>query len=151
MIVAPAGLKCRATQEYAGGTGNIAGAGAGGTFRRWATFGTVGGNKYYYYIIEGIGGRSHIVAEASLQAALINLSPEGKGAKDFSQLSNLNGGDFLRFVSATGGACVGIRKYGPSSSGGFKWILYATRCAQRGKTISDSDIGNLITATGYRS
>ena len=50
-IVAPPGLKCRATQELAGSTtAKFAGPGGGqGVFREWATFGKKDGVKLYYF------------------------------------------------------------------------------------------------------
>jgi hypothetical protein len=54
-IVAPAGLKCRATQEFTRSDSPISGANGGGIFRRWVAFGVIGGNKLYYQAAEAIG------------------------------------------------------------------------------------------------
>jgi hypothetical protein len=146
-LVVPAGLKCRATQEYSGGTGT-ASAGAGGMFRRWSAFGTVNNVRIYYFLHEAIGTGSNVTATETLEERVKQLGQ--KADKNFSPTSPMAGGDYVRYEGPTGQPCVGIRKYGPSTSIGFKWILVGTRCVQKGQTISDQDISSFIATADYR-
>jgi hypothetical protein len=146
-IAATAGLKCRATQEYSGGQG-VSGAGAGGTFRNWSAFGTLGGVKFYYRIAEATSLKATIQETLSLESGIKSIS---KDAKDFSALKNRGGVDFLTFVSAKGESCVGIRRYGPSTQTGYKWILNATRCSPKDRPASEAEIDKFISEADYRS
>jgi hypothetical protein len=150
-IAAPAGLKCRATQETSGGTGNISGAGAGGMFRRWSAFGTLRGVKFYYHLSEATSLKAEIRESASLEDGVKNMSPQGKEAKDFSTMTHRAGVDLLTFASAAGEPCVGIRRYGPSALTGYKWILNATRCTPKGKPASEAEIDKFISEADYHS
>ncbi|HTB39365.1 MAG TPA: hypothetical protein VK777_19910 [Reyranella sp.] len=150
-IAAPAGLKCRATQETSGGIGNISGAGAGGMFRRWSAFGTLHGAKLYYHLSEATSLRAEIRETASLEDGVKKLSRQGKEAKDFSTMTHRAGVDLLTFASAAGEPCVGIRRYGPSAQTGYKWILNATRCTPKGSPASEAEIDKFIAEAGYRS
>jgi hypothetical protein len=150
-IAAPAGLKCRATQETSGGIGNISGAGAGGMFRRWSAFGTLQGVKFYYHLSEATSLRAEIRETASLEDGVKKMSPQGKDAKDFSTMMHHAGVDLLTFVSATGEPCAGIRRYGPSAQTGYKWILTATRCTPKNNPASEAEIDKFISEAGYRS
>ena len=49
-----------------------------------------------------------------------------------------------------GEACIGIRKNGSSRSKGFKWILLASKCVPKGKSISDEEAGRFISAASFR-
>jgi hypothetical protein len=150
-IAAPAGLKCRATQETSGGTGNISGAGAGGMFRWWSAFGTLREIKFYYHLSEATSLKAEIRETASLEDGVKKMSPQGKEAKDFSTMTHRAGVDLLTFASAAGEPCVGIRRYGPSAQTGYKWILNATRCTPKGNPASEAEIDKFISEAGYRS
>ena len=144
-IIAPSGLKCRATQEYALGIRTIG--------RLWAAFGTLGGVKLYYYVadVSSTVGRGAGVTTSALDTSLTSVSPQGKNATGFSALLSRSGADFLTFTSAAGEPCVGIRKFGPrGGDSGYKWILYATRCSPKGKPVSEQAIEKFITDAGYR-
>jgi hypothetical protein len=146
-IVAPAGFKCRATQEYYGGQGT-ASSDAGGKFRQWSASATLNNVRLYYFLHEAIGGRSNITATESLEERIKQLGR--KADKNFSQTLPMAGGDYVRYEGPAGQPCVGIRKYGPSTSIGFRWIMAGTRCAQKDKTISDQDIASFIASADYR-
>jgi len=146
-LVVPAGFKCRATQEYSGGTGT-ASAGAGGRFRRWSASRTVNDVKLYFFLHEAIGTASNITATETLEERVRQLGQ--KTDKNFTPTRPMAGADYVRYESAAGQPCVGIRKYGPSTTGGFRWILVGTRCAQKGKTISDQDISSFVAMADYR-
>ena len=59
-------MRCRATQEYSGGSsseGKVGpkGIGVGGTFRHWSKFSTVNGVKYLYFLKEATTTTSSIL------------------------------------------------------------------------------------------
>ena len=148
-IIAPSGLKCRATQDYAGG--QIQSSNGQGTFRRWATAGTLNGVKLYYHVTEATGIKSSIRQDLSLEKAIKSLSPEGKRAKGFSELTRRGGVDAMTFTSRDDESCIGIHKFGPSTKTGYHWIMAATRCAAKGRGASDPEIDRFISEAGYRS
>ena len=148
-IITPPGLKCRATQEYAGGTGYWS-AGPGGTFRRWTTEGTLNGHKFFYHANEVTSLGSSIMEAKSLQEGLKEMTREARGGSSFSQLGDRGGVDYITFVGADGESCVGIRKYGPSVRAGYQWILNAMRCSPTGKPVPQVEIDRFIAAAGFR-
>jgi hypothetical protein len=148
-IVAPAGLKCRATQEINGSSnGRFNG---GGIFKSWTAYGSVDGVKFYYHVSEGVGARSYKQIFLSLIEEAKSLSPDTKRGKDFSPPSSMNGDDYLRFTSARGEPCVAIRKPGPVQGAGYKWVLVATKCVAPGKSISDQDLGQFMAAADFHA
>lgn len=148
-LVTPAGLRCRSTQDYAGG--QIQSSNGQGMFRRWAVVGTLNGVKLYYHLTEATGIRSSIRQDLSLENAIKSLSPEGKRAKDFSELTKRVGIDAMTFTSRDDKSCIGIHKFGPTTKTGYHWIMTATRCAAKGSATSDPEIDRFISAAGYRS
>lgn len=106
------------------------------------------GVKLYYYVIEATSPQSSIRETNSLETGMQGIN---KGAKDFSAMVKRGGADFVTFTSASGEPCAGMRKYGPSSKTGFKWIMNATRCAPKGKPASDAETDKFIADAGYRS
>jgi hypothetical protein len=92
--------------------------------------------------------RSNVAATETLEERIKQIGQ--KTDKNFSQPRPIAGGDYVRYESAGGQPCIGIRKYGPSTTGGFKWIMVATRCDQKGKTISDQDIASFMASADYR-
>lgn len=149
-IAVPAGVRCRATQEYSGGQGAVWSAGPGGMFQRSSAEGTVNGVRLRYHLSEGTSVSAFVVETAPLERGLMEMSREAKEGKDFSALANRGGADFMTFVGAEGEPCVGIRKYGPSVRTGFQWILNAVRCVPRGSPASAPGIDQFIAETGYR-
>jgi hypothetical protein len=150
-LKAESGLKCRATQEYAGGTAARASSGAGGTFRRWTVYGELRGVKFYYFMGEATAIRSNWRDSGTLKELLQSLSPQGKGARDVSELKQAGGADYVRFTSSSGLACVAIHKSGPSQSGGYKWQLTATRCSPSGRgPMTEAGIERFATDAGYK-
>lgn len=149
-LAIPAGLKCRATQEYQVGQVNAKGSGKG-TMRRWSASGRVNGIKFFYYLFEVTSVGTGTGDSRSLVEAIIDSSPQGRGAEDFSPLTKRSGVDFVTFTGGAGERCVGIRKYGPSSKTGFKWLLNATRCAPKGRPASDPEIDKFISEANPRS
>jgi hypothetical protein len=147
-LIVPNGFKCRATQLYSGGTGT-ADAGAGGQFRQWSASATVNNIRLYYYVHEAIGGRSTVTTTESLETRIRQLG--AKGDKNFTPTAPMAGGDYVRYEGPAGQPCVGIRKYGPSTTAGFKWILVGTRCGQKGMTLSDQDIAAFIASAKVRA
>jgi hypothetical protein len=78
------------------------------------------------------------------------LSCRGDKLANFSALGNRGGADYMTFTSASGDACVGIRRYGPAQGAGYQWILYGVRCEPRGRPITDADIDRFIGGATYR-
>jgi len=151
-IKAPAGLKCRATNDINGSSdARFSKGSGGGVFKNWSAYGTQDGTKLYYMIYDTIGPHSSKSVFLSLDQEIRNLSPYAKGGKDFTQPAQMSGADYSRFAGAKGDACVAIRKAGPVQGSGYKWVLFANECVPAGKTISDQELGRLIEAAGYRS
>jgi hypothetical protein len=149
-IAAPPGLKCRATQNYAGGQSGWD-ADAGGTFRRWLALGDRDGVGLFYYLAEATSLEASVMEGSSLQKDIRSEMRDGNMLHDFSPLGHRLGADYMTFTSASGHACVGIRRYGPSQGAGYKWILYGVRCDPRGGAITDAQIDSFISEAGYRA
>jgi len=139
----PAGLKCRATQEYSGGSssaGKVGGnPGVIGTFRHWSKFRTIDGVKYFYFLKEATTTGSNILPMA-LQQALKDYAPAAKGARDFTEVAPISGGEYLRFADLEGEKCIATRKMGTTAGPGNRWYLMGTKCVPSGRTISDADV-----------
>jgi hypothetical protein len=149
-ISVPAGLRCRTTQNFAGGQSGW-NADAEGTFRQWQAFGAVGGVQYLYNLTEATSLGASIGPSATLQDGIRFELARGQEAKDFSALTNRGGVDFMTFTAASGDSCVGIRRYGPSMGAEYGWILNAVRCEPRGRPTSDAEIDRFIAGATARS
>jgi hypothetical protein len=151
-IVAPVGLRCRATQEINGSSSKgFASTSAGAMFRNYTAFGSVNTSQVYYVLFDSLSRGANQQPRVTLQEAILFWSPEGKDAKNFSQASGTAHGDLLTFTSAKGSPCLGIRKFGPVTGSGYKWILYATRCDPPGRPATETEAVQFLTETGYRS
>jgi hypothetical protein len=144
-VAVPQGMRCRATQEYAGGQSGVA-AGAGGTFRRWSVTGVVNGAKVFYYLHETTSLRSS-VTPGSLVDMLKSVSPQGRKGVTFSEPSNRDGVDFVRFVSDAKDSCVGILRGIRPQDRGYKFYVVASRCVPAGSQTSDAEIASFIAST----
>ena len=134
------GLSCRSTAELTPG-GLSRGA---DHFRFWNAVGTVRDVKYYYYVAEAVHPRAAIVSKQDLADALRARSPQARGSADMSEVRQLQGVDFVSFLSAAKEPCVGIRKTGPVNAEGARWLLYATRCVPPGQSITEADIDGFV-------
>jgi hypothetical protein len=151
-IVAPSGLKCRSTQLFAGSDSKVMGAGAGGQFQRWTSYGTLAdGSQVFFYASEAGEPQSWTRPSATLEDVVRGFNRDFQSAKDFTQLAQLNGGDYQRFTNPKGDACVAIRKVGTSQSAGYQWYLVAGKCVAKGASISDAEISDFLATTGFRS
>ena len=151
-IVAPAGLKCRTTQLYSGSDSKTMGAGAGGQFQRSTAFGTLpDGSQVFYYVSEAGEPQSWTRPNASLEDVVRGFNRSFQSAKDFTQLAQLNGGDYQRFTNPKGEACVAIRKVGGAQSAGYQWYLVAGRCAVNGASISEAEVADFLKRADVRS
>jgi hypothetical protein len=148
-ITVPAGLKCTTTQNYAGGE-NGWGGNAGGTFRGWMASGAADSAGVFYYLVEGTSLGAALMESASLKQAIRSEMGDGDKLANFSALGNRGGADYMTFTSASGDACVGIRRYGPAQGAGYQWILYGVRCEPRGRPITDTEIDRFIGGAAYR-
>lgn len=151
-IVAPSGLKCRATQLYSGSDSKVMGAGAGGQFQRWTAFGTLAdGSQAFFYASEAAEPQSWTRPNASLEDVVRGFNRDFQSARDFTQLAQVSGGDYQRFTSPKGEACVAIRKLGTAQSAGYQWFLVAGKCSAKGASISEAEISDFLASTGFRS
>lgn len=148
-LAVPAGLKCRTTQNYAGGEHGWGG-NAGGTFRRWLASGETDGGGVFYYLAEATSLGAAMMEGASLQQEIRSEMNDGNRLGNFSPLGNRGGADYMTFTSPSGQACVGIRRYGPAQGAGYQWILYGVRCDPRGRAITDAEIDRFIAGATYR-
>jgi len=148
-LVTPPGLKCRSTQEYSGGSRVASGSSANGMTRNWNALGTVNGSKVFFLGKEAVAMRSSVFPYV-LADGVKTLSPQGKGAADFSSPTTITGGDFLRFTSAAGEACIGVRKEGGARKQGFQWVMIATKCAPKGKPILDEEAATFLREADFR-
>ena len=147
IAVPTVGFKCRATQEYYGGQGTSS-ADAGGIFRQWTASATLNNVRLYYLLHEALATKSNVTTNETLEQRIRQLGQ--KADKNFSLTLPMAGGDYVRYEGPAGQPCVGIRKYGPSRSTGFKWIMVGTRCLQKGRTLSDQDISGFIASADVR-
>lgn len=146
-IAAPAGLRCQATQNYAGGQSGWA-ADAGGTYRNWMTRGHIDGVEYFYVLTEATSPGASISPSSTLHDSIRKEMVDGKDVKNFSSLEHREGADFITFNAASGASCVAIRRYGP---GDYQWILNAVRCEPRGRTTNQGEIDRFIAGATYRA
>jgi hypothetical protein len=151
-IIAPAGLKCRSTQLYSGSDSMVKGADAGGQFQRWISYGTLAdGSSVFFYASEAGDPQSWTRPLATLEDVVRGFNRDFQSAKDFTQLAQLNGGDYQRFTNPKGDACVAVRKLGDRQSAGYKWYLVAGKCAAKGASISEAEIADFLATTSFRS
>ena len=141
-------MRCRATQEYSGGSpreGKITnrGIGPGGTSRHWSKSGTVNGMRTSYFLKEATSTGSN-VASITLDATVKEYGLQGQGASNFSKPAAIAGGDFLTYTDRNGENCIAARKLGDTTKYGNKWYLMATQCAPKGKRLTEADGASLL-------
>jgi hypothetical protein len=146
-LVTPAGLRCRATNVF--GTRGVATSTGGGQVKSWNASGIVQQTKLYYYVTEIIDTTSYVQV-ASLSDDIRVISPQAKGAANMSGLERKGDADLVTFNNAQNDNCVGIRKYEPARGGGYRWVLYATRCTPAAQKASDAEISAFSAAAGFR-
>jgi hypothetical protein len=134
------GLRCRTTSELT----NDALSTGRALFRFWNASGTLRDGKYYYYVAEAVHPRTGVVSTQELADALRSRSPQARGSLSMSDIRRHKDADFVSFQSAANESCVGIRKVGPGSAQGTRWVLYATRCAPPGQSITEADIDSFV-------
>jgi hypothetical protein len=146
-ISAPAGLRCRATNVF--GTRGVASSTGGGQVKSWNASGILDQVKLYYYVTEIIDTSSGVQV-STLADDLRSISPQAKGVTSMPASERRGDADVVTFVNAVRDNCVGLRKNGPTRGGGYKWVLYATRCTPGSRQASDADINAFISAAGFR-
>jgi hypothetical protein len=156
-IIAPDGLKCRATQNYPGGSANDAAAGDKAVFHAWSTYGTRDDVKLYYFLSEAMSPGTFHHPTKSLAEIMVNRGAQGDDTKNFSRPRITIGGDYITFTSSKGEAysgvlhsCLGVRKLGPEEDDGYKWALYATRCVPGQQDMTEADAIRFLAETGYK-
>lgn len=146
-ISVPAGLTCRTTQNFSGFPNSDDGQ---GTYRNWTASGVVGGVEYFYLLTEVTSRDRGLTPTKSLQDTIrLEMLPSAQPS-GFSALTNRGGADYITYATAQGASCVSVRRYGPSATVGYQWILYAVRCQPQGGTVSDAEIDRLIAGTTVR-
>jgi hypothetical protein len=145
-IAVPDGLRCQTTQNYSGYQNSDD---AGGTFRNWAASGAINGVQFVYLMTEVTSMDTGLNPTKTLQDTIKGELPTAK-ATNFSALVHRGGADFTTFTIAAGNACVGIRRYGPSESVGYRWILTAVRCEPPGRATSEAEIDRFIAGAKVR-
>lgn len=156
-IIAPDGLKCRATQNYPGGRANDAAADGKAIFHAWSAYGTRGDAKLYYFLSEAISPGTFHRPTKNLVEIMVNRGEQGEDTKHFSRPQKTTGGDYLTFTSSKGESyfgelhsCLGIRKLGQVQGDGYKWVLYATRCVPGQQSMTEADAIRFLAETGYK-
>lgn len=134
------GLRCRATDKLT----NDALSTGEGLYRFWNASGSVENTKYYYYVAEALSAKALIVVRQDLPDAVRGRSPQGRGSANMSDVRQRQDADVVSFESAAKESCIGIRKTGPGTVQGAKWILYATRCVPSGQPVTDGDIAAFV-------
>ena len=143
-IAAAAGLRCRSLAS-AGVATSVTG--AGGTFRQLNASGIVNKVKLFYCLFETTSLQSAVSTRSTLAETLKSVSPYAKTASGFSELSTRDGVDLVTFTGSAGDACIGIRRFGTAAIGGYKWIVYATRCVPAKTAVPDGDVAAFIAGT----
>jgi hypothetical protein len=133
------GLRCRTTSDTTRDSRS-----AQALFRFWNATGTVEDVKYYYYVAEATHPRVGIVSTQELTDALRSRSPQARGSLSMSDIRQHKDADFVSFQSAAQETCIGIRKVGPNTATGMRWVLYATRCVPPGRQIREADIDSFV-------
>ena len=108
------------------------------------------GTGTLYYLIEGTSLGAGLMETASLQQVIRTEMRDPSMLRNFSPLGNRGGADYMTFTSASGQACVGIRRYGPAQGGAYQWIMYGVRCDPRSQALSDAEIDRFIASVSYR-
>ncbi|MCW5735206.1 MAG: hypothetical protein KIS73_13825 [Enhydrobacter sp.] len=134
------GLRCRASDKL---TSDALATGEG-LYRFWNASGSIGDTKYYYYVAEALSPKALIVGRQDLPDAVRGRSPQGRGSAKMSDVSQRQDADVVFFESAAKESCIGIRKTGPGTVQGAKWILYATRCVPQGQPVTDGDVAAFV-------
>lgn len=148
-IEVPEGLRCQTTQNYSGFRNSADGDG-NGTFRNWVARGTIDGVQYLYLMTEVTSMNVGLNPSISLQDTIrAEVTPASRPA-NFSALTHRSGADFMTFTLGNGSACVGVRRYGPSETVGYRWILNAVRCAPPGTALSAADVDSYIVGVRLR-
>lgn len=134
------GLRCRATDKL---TRDALSTGEG-VYRFWNASGLVDDARYYYYVAEALSAKAAIVPKPDLPDVVRGRSPQGWGSVNMSDVRQRQDADLVLFDSAAKESCIGIRKTGPASAQGAKWVLYATRCVPQGQPVTDADIAAFV-------
>jgi hypothetical protein len=126
-IVPLPGVKCRATNVVSGG------ASAGGQFQRWAIL----GNQPYLhvYVAESLESNSYIRTTQTGPDYLSGMNQRAKSAAGAMSEAQRHGGADYYLFKANDEDCVGFRRYGPSRSLGYAWIMGGVTCAPKGTAL----------------
>lgn len=146
-IAVPDGFRCETTQNYSGYQYSTD---AGGTFRNWAAAGVIDGVRFFYLMTEVTSMGTGLNPGLALQDMIKAEITSAYQARNFSALAHRDGADFTTFTIAAGNSCVGLRRYGPSESVGYRWILTAIRCEAPGRATTQREIDSFIAAARVR-
>jgi hypothetical protein len=146
-IDAPVGPRCRATNVF--GTRGAPTSTGGGQVKSWNASGILDQVKLYYFVTEIIDTNSGVKV-GTLADDLRSISPQARGVTDMPASERRGDADVVTFVNVLKDNCVGLRKNGPTRGGGYKWVLYATRCTPAARKASDADINAFTARAGFR-
>jgi hypothetical protein len=146
-LVIPARLKCRETNLF--GTRGAPTSTGGGQVKAWSASGILQQAKLYYYVIEAVDTQSGVQV-GRLGDDVRIISPQARAVGEMSGIERKGAAAVVTFVNTAKDDCVGIRKYGPNRSGGYRWVLYATRCTPAGRKASSADNNAFIADACFR-
>ena len=127
--------KCRATNVVSGGDT------AGGQFQRWS----VQSSTPYTHVSlhESLIPNSYIRTTQTGPEYLKSANQRAKSASSISEAKRYSDADFYLF-RANDEECVGFRRYGPSRSVGYAWIMAGVTCAPKGTPLAQARIAEFI-------
>ncbi|MEK7994679.1 MAG: hypothetical protein AAB403_12815 [Planctomycetota bacterium] len=141
-LVPIAGAKCRATNVVSGGDG------AGGQFQQWSIQGT--GSYVNIRLHEGLAGASYIHTKQTGVEYLKARDSRAKGSPDMGTAARHGDADYYLFKASGGEECVGFRRYGPSRSMGYAWIMGGVMCAPKGSALTPAQANAFIDSARVR-
>jgi hypothetical protein len=127
-IVMLPGTKCRTTNVVSGGDT------AAGQFQQWSLEGT--GSYVNVRLHEALAGGSYIYTKQTGTEYLKSRDSRAKGSPDMGNAARHGDADYYLFKASSGENCAGFRRYGPSRSVGYLWIMSGVTCAPKGSALT---------------
>lgn len=141
-LVALPDTSCLATNVVNGGQG------AGGQFRQW---GLKGINPYISIALhEAMGTNAYIYTKQTGAEYLKAWDRLARESPDLRSPARHGNSDYYLFTSSSGESCVGFRRYGPTKSGWFAWILMGVKCVPKGATLTVAEATAFIDSVRVR-
>jgi hypothetical protein len=135
-LVATSGAKCRGTNVVSGGVT------ADGQFQRWSI---VGSQPYsHVYLHESLNSNSYITTRETTVDFLKWMNQRAKSASDMTGPNKHGGADYYLFKTKDGEDCAGFRRFGPSRSVGYAWVMGGIICSPKGTALAPAQITAFI-------